>query len=73
MSDFERIIALGDSSGTRACIRHYEASRTIWVEMGQPPGTPVVVGFPTVEAARELARALLDVADRIDGGRGAAT
>lgn len=64
--EFERVIGLADTYGTRATVRCYidedGPSLSVALEAGLCGGR----GYPTPEAARQLAAALLDAADRYE-------
>lgn len=64
MTDFEQRVGLADSYGTLATVLVNEDDPCIQfrLESGMCGGT----GFPTPEAARQIAGALLDAADRVE-------
>jgi len=68
MSDFERRIGLADHYGTTAEVSveaegsEFEAGISLWIGVGQSGGR----GYPTIEAARQIAAALLDAADSME-------
>lgn len=64
--EFEKVIGLADTYGTRATVSCHTdedgPSLTVAIMAGFCGGR----GFPTPEAARQLAAALLDAADRYE-------
>lgn len=66
MSDFERVVGLADTYGTRATVRFYEDDEGPSMQLSVEAGLCGGRGYPTPEAARQLAAALLDAADRFE-------
>lgn len=64
--EFEKVVGLGDMYGTRATVRcsidEDGPQLSVAVEVGFSGGR----GYPTPEAARQLAAALLDAAERYE-------
>ena len=69
MSDFEKRIGLADCYGTVAAVEFTDEDGEGMIAMSLSVGQCQGRGYPTSEAARQIAAALLDAADAMEGAK----
>lgn len=66
MTELEKVIGLGDLYGTRATVTCWSDEDGPSLSIALTAGVCGGRGYPTPEAARQIAAALLDAADRFE-------